>query len=949
MNPTAFDPNKFGATPIDLATDTGGDTSTFDPTQFGAVPFDASEFGATPMEPEPFKPFRYEVAEPVFTPEQKAENFKTNYANAVANAEKSAKEAKKANSFWGKVGATVKGVGQTLASSEIGLGKSIATIFDKKTLETASDNIEKLTKTQIDTMRKIKEYELQGKDATNLKRAYNSIQDTIDENKKAIDDYSASIPTKKKVLGQIGGTALDLVTAGSSKAATTEAKVAVKSKSLTPAIKNPIAGKLVKSTEPVVKKISTAVGLPEVGKVAEIADKPAGLFTKKGASTVAKGAGVGYGYDITEGLQGNRGENREGGKALIPGLGTVFGASIPAVSETAQSVKNKIKPSPDIIEEKILNKFTKGVRPLLPGKTTLGRMKDYKDDVIKAVKTIKDNKVNLKFNTSAGDTVVGKNPRSLQQLSDAIEQTKKTVFKEYDALAKKAGGEGVGVEMAPIASELDAVIGNKALAITNPKAIRYAQQTQARLIRAGKLDAETAQEVVQNYNKSLEAFYRNPSYDTASNAAIDAMLANRVRQSLDDGISGLTGTQYGELKSKYGSLKAIEKDVIKATLRDARKNTKGLIDFTDIFSGGQIVNGILSLNPATISQGIASKAIAEFYKYINNPNRAIETMFDIADKLPANQSRIGPKSLLQTKPNTSINATPPIKPNISPIIPKAKPIVNDIKKAEATVPKTVKRDLSLRGNDAKVQEASIKKYEANPEKLVNDYIKQNGKIVNTDEARKLFKDEGYVGTNARAVQEASSIVSKDVFRKLLNDSKGEDVLFTVGGSGTGKTSVIKNMFPEEYANAGVILDSNLSKMQSAGDRIQEALNAGKKPNLIYVYRDPTDSWINGVVKRMNNKANDEGGRIVPLSVFIDNHKGSYDVIKSLLQNPDNGKKFKISLIDNSLGQGNHELLDPKKFGTISYNDNLKEQLLEETKKLYEQGQISKVQYQELIQ
>ncbi len=948
MNPTAFDPTKFGATPIDLATDTGGDTSTFDPTQFGAVPFDASEFGATPMEPEPTKSFRYEVADPVFTPEQKAENFKVNYANAVANAEKSAKEAKKANSFLGKLGATVKGVGETLASSEIGLGKTIAKAFDKKTVETASKNIEMLVQTQIQTQKSIREFEKQGKDASGLKRAYNSIQDTIDENKKTIDDFNASLPSNKKVLGQIGGTALDIVTAGSSKAATTEAKVAIKSKSLAPAIKNPIAGKLVKSTTPTIKKITTAVGLPEVGKVAEIADKPAGLFTKKGASTVAKGAGVGYAYDITEGLQGNRGENREGGKALIPGLGTAFGASIPVASETTQSFKNKVKPSVDIIEDKILNKFTKGVRPLLPGKTTLGRMKDYKVDVIDAVKTIKDNKANLKFNTSAGETVVGKNPRSLQQLSEAIEQTKKTVFREYDSLAKKAGGEGVGVEMAPIASELDAVIGNKALAITNPKAIRYAQQTQSRLIRAGKLDAETAQEVVQNYNKSLEAFYRNPSYDTASNAAIDAMLANRVRQSLDDGISGLTGSEYGELKRKYGSLKAIEKDVIKATLRDARKNTKGLIDFTDIFSGGQIVNGILSLNPATISQGIASKAIAEFYKYLNNPNRAIEKMFDVADKLPATQSRIGPKSLLQTKPNTSI----PITPNtnvISPIIPKAKPVVNDIKKAEATMPKIVKRDLSLRGNDAKVQEASIKKYESNPEKMVDDYIKQNGKIVNTDEARKLFKDEGYVGTNARAVQEASSAVSKDAFRKLLNNSEGEDALFTVGGSGTGKTSVVKNMFPEEYSNAGVILDSNLSKMQSAGDRIQEVLDAGKKPNLIYVYRDPIDSWINGVVKRMNNKTNDEGGRIVPLSVFIENHKGSYNVIKSLLQNPDNGKKFKISLIDNSLGQGNHELLDPKKFGTISYNDNLKEQLLEETKKLYEKGQITKVQYQELIQ
>ena len=151
-------------------------------------------------------------------------------------------------------------------------------------------------------------------------------------------------------------------------------------------------------------------------------------------------------------------------------------------------------------------------------------------------------------------------------------------------------------------------------------------------------DAETVQAVIQNYNKSLEAFYRNPTYDSASQAAIDAMIANRLRTALDDGISGLTGEQYAALKQQYGSLKSMEKDVLRATLRDSRRNVKGLIDFTDIFSGGQVISGILSFNPALIASGVTQKAIAQYIKFLNDPNRAIRQMFEAADELTPQSS-----------------------------------------------------------------------------------------------------------------------------------------------------------------------------------------------------------------------------------------------------------------------------------------------------------------------
>ena len=310
--------------------------------------------------------------------------------------------------------------------------------------------------------------------------------------------------------------------------------------------------------------------------------------------------------------------------------------SLPTVYKTLTQQSEKA------IENTVLKKFQKGVKPLLPGKTTLA---DYNDDVVTAIKTIKENAPSLEFVDDLGEVTKGKLPTSLKELDESLQQTKGAVFKKYDTLAKEAGDAGIQVDSVHIANELDAVINDKALAITNPRAIKYAEETKDRLIAAGKLDTVTAQNVIKNYNKSLEAFYRNPSYDTASQAAIDALIVNKFRAALDEGITGLTGTKYQALKSQYAALKKIEKDVVKANLRDARKNTKGLIDFSDIFSGGQVVSGIISLNPQQIAQGLTQKGITEFYKYLNNPNRAIEQMFKASEKLPPLPSLLVPRDI----------------------------------------------------------------------------------------------------------------------------------------------------------------------------------------------------------------------------------------------------------------------------------------------------------------
>lgn len=303
------------------------------------------------------------------------------------------------------------------------------------------------------------------------------------------------------------------------------------------------------------------------------------------------------------------------------------------VEQSVDTVSDLFKPSQAKLERDVQSAFEKGVKPNLQGYKTLNEANKYRDAITESVKVIERNKGSLQFLDDAGQPVTGKTPQSLQEFTEAIDQTKRRIYEQYDNLATQAGEQGVKIDTIKIANELDQVINNKALKLSNPEAVKYAEEVRARFIKAGELDAKTAQDIIQNYNNSLKAFYKNPTPEGLTRNAVDALMANQMRQALDEGIEGLTGAQYQALKNQYSALKTVERDVLRATLRDARKNTKGLIDYTDIFSGGQLVTGLMTLNPSMVTSGVAQKGIAEWFKYLNDPNRAIKNMFESGSKL----------------------------------------------------------------------------------------------------------------------------------------------------------------------------------------------------------------------------------------------------------------------------------------------------------------------------
>lgn len=279
---------------------------------------------------------------------------------------------------------------------------------------------------------------------------------------------------------------------------------------------------------------------------------------------------------------------------------------------------------------------------------------------------------------------------------------------------------------------------------------------------------------------------------------------------------------------------------------------------------------------------------------------------------------------------------------ISEGLPGARGVVGLVGKGIKKITDIFKRAESLSPELRQIETKAFEKIATQGDQILADYKANNGKVVNADAMRPYFTDVGYAGHNAEAVQEPVSYLSKKAYTEGLKN-KGKYATFTSGGSGAGKTSALENIPKYEHIadNSAVILDSNLSNIDSAIKKINQAVDAGKKPELFYVYREPVDALENGVVKRMiENPA--EKGRLVPNNVIADNTIGSFEVAKQL-----ESKGVSVNFVDNSLGKGKQTITTSaeieKKLQGLN-RENLTKQFNQKIDEIYKTGKITPEQY-----
>ena len=239
-----------------------------------------------------------------------------------------------------------------------------------------------------------------------------------------------------------------------------------------------------------------------------------------------------------------------------------------------------------------------------------------------------------------------------------------------------------------------------------------------------------------------------------------------------------------------------------------------------------------------------------------------------------------------------------------------------------------------------LEETGRKYAEDNIDNILSNYQKKFGNEISADKMRTFFEPVGYNGINSAAFHEPGSALT-DVLEKVVADQAKQagklDVLVMAGGSGAGKTTTLEKFGIGKEAY-GMVIDSNLSNLKSATKRINGLIDQGLNPSIKYIYRDPIESWFEGVLGR---SVQGQDIRVVPLDVHIVNHKGSFDTIIKLAEKYADNPRVNFQIFENGTGKIAKEItLDELKKRAYTVNG-LKEAITNGTEKLLQEGKLSR--------
>lgn len=249
------------------------------------------------------------------------------------------------------------------------------------------------------------------------------------------------------------------------------------------------------------------------------------------------------------------------------------------------------------------------------------------------------------------------------------------------------------------------------------------------------------------------------------------------------------------------------------------------------------------------------------------------------------------------------------------------------------------------------------------DRLANDYpglaseyaalpSTDNGRILNTDDAREMSPEYRMDRTKSADVHEPSSAFVKQMYADRLSKPTppGMDntVLFTAGGTGAGKTTGLQEAqkVSQGIRDAEMVYDTNMNSFDSADKKIDQALKAGRKVGIVYTYRDPVEAMEGGALKRASRMETEMGtGRTVPIDEHFKTHMGSREVMDRLQEKYGDDHRFHMMVIDNSRGPGKVAVVSGlDKLPRLDHNE-VRKGLNDALEKAYRSGSISQAIYE----
>lgn len=308
--------------------------------------------------------------------------------------------------------------------------------------------------------------------------------------------------------------------------------------------------------------------------------------------------------------------------------GAVIGGALPAAAAAGRKFYDwafNQGPVRDVISRGLARA---GIKPT--GAKTAGQRKEFYDTGVSAVKDIVENKGNLVL-----DGERGRLPQTVAEFSEAVDQTKRKVFSEYDALLQEAQAEGGGglLSTSNVVNRLNEIEADKAFAVHGDKSARFLlDELRAAYTENPNLTLTEAQNFIASLNQKLAAFEKNPNMDTVSTAYINDQIARVLRQELDDTITALKGPGYASLKKRYGALKNLEEKVAKSATKTEGKKSLTEELFGDRYSGVKMAYGAVTGKAPAIIAGGAVKGLSMYQKHVAHPDTVIRKMFSNVER-----------------------------------------------------------------------------------------------------------------------------------------------------------------------------------------------------------------------------------------------------------------------------------------------------------------------------
>lgn len=241
----------------------------------------------------------------------------------------------------------------------------------------------------------------------------------------------------------------------------------------------------------------------------------------------------------------------------------------------------------------------------------------------------------------------------------------------------------------------------------------------------------------------------------------------------------------------------------------------------------------------------------------------------------------------------------------------------------------------------------MERLNSNADQVFADYAtrpeSEGGRVLNTDTARELSPEYLADRTRSADVHEAASETVKRLYAKKLAEPTPEGmrnaVLFTAGGTGAGKSTAVRALAggvePPE-----IVYDTNMNTYASADAKVKQALDAGRKVSILYVYRDPVEALTGGALPRAERQRAEFGtGRTVPLSEHARTHIGVRDVIERLAEKYKGDERVQIQAYDNSRGRDAGRLADLADIPQVEQN-RLHERLKDALDQEHQAGRVS---------